>query len=54
MSWSPAPRYLCRKGTSLQLLKGEPKGKVLEIGFATADFLSILAQRGYIGRDKFK
>ena len=43
------PRYLLRKATVLELLRGRPRGRFLELGYGSGDFLATLGAQGFTG-----
>src|SRR5688572_255286 len=47
LGWVPAPRYLLRRHRALNLLKGLPRGRVLEVGCGAGALLNDLAGLGY-------
>lgn len=47
LNWAPSIRYLLRRNRLVKIIDQFPKGKLLEIGCATAALLSELSQRGF-------
>ncbi len=49
IGWVPAPRYILRRATILELIANYPPGNVLEIGCGIGALLYDLSQRGFYG-----
>jgi SAM-dependent methyltransferase len=49
MEWYPTPSYLVKRKVIIDLLRGIPCGRFLEVGCGAGDLLADLAQRGYRG-----